>query len=193
VGGQATERNGSTGQSAYASSWLNAMIGGPSSRTARPSSRDRRQAAADISTGEFVPADLSVEQLQEELSRLSPAEVLVPREETNACARFIEELEPRPFQTLLDGWRSGRDRARQCLLQQFRLATLDAFEADELGPDLGAAGALLEYVREQKQSDLGHLRLPRRIQFEDALILGESTLRERPLFAAGSATPEAHA
>jgi len=134
-------------------------------------------AAADISTGEFLVADLSRAELADELGRLAPAEVLLPREDQETLLELLEGLDPAPFRTALDAWRFGRDRARQTLLDHYRLASLDAFEAEDLGPGLGAAGALVDYAREQKQSALGHLLAPKRLRSGDGLVLDEATLR----------------
>ncbi|MEZ4653124.1 MAG: hypothetical protein R3E12_05825 [Candidatus Eisenbacteria bacterium] len=70
---------------------------------------------------------------------------------------------------------------RRALLDQLGVTTLDGFECDDLEPALGAAGALLEYVREQKQSTLGHLRQVRRLRVDDGLLLDETTLRSLEL------------
>ncbi len=134
-------------------------------------------AAADISTGELLLDDLNALEAREELARLSPAEILLTEEERTGLGEWIADLVPAPFLTILDPWKFSRDRGRSALLERFHLASLDAFEAEDLGPALGAAGALLEYAEEQKQSDLGHLRPPRRLRPGEGLILDDSTLR----------------
>jgi DNA mismatch repair protein MutS len=134
-------------------------------------------AAADVSTGEMLLGDLTAEEAREELIRLAPVELLSVDGDGARIEPWLESLERRPFRTSVDVWRFGRDRARRALLDHLGVATLDAFECEDLGPALGAAGALLEYAREQKQADLGHLRRLRRIRPADGLILDESTLR----------------
>jgi DNA mismatch repair protein MutS len=134
-------------------------------------------AVADISTGEFFWGDLTEDQAREELQRVAPAELLAAEGDRAAVDGLLRDSAMPPFRTLLDSWKFSNDRARQHLCDQFRVATLDAFEVDAVGPGLGAAGALLEYAREQKQSDLGHLRPPLRLHPEDGLLLDESTLR----------------
>lgn len=134
-------------------------------------------AAADISTGECVLGEMSRDAAEEELARLAPSEILMVDSEADDLARLVRGHEPAAFVTTLDPWLFGRDRGRQLLEEQYRVATLEPFEADRLGPALGAAGALLHYAREQKQSDLGHLRPPRRLRPDEGLILDEATLR----------------
>jgi len=136
-------------------------------------------AAADVSTGELRLGDLSLEEAGAELARLAPSELLLAESDQAALEPWLRglDLERVPFRTTLDPWRFGRERAERALLEQLGVASLEPFECDSLGPALGAAGALLEYVREQKQSSLGHLRTLRRIRPDDGLILDESTLR----------------
>ena len=134
-------------------------------------------AAADISTGRFLLGDLDPQRAREELARLAPAEVLLPRDVVAAALPLLADLAVTPFRSEVEPWEFGRDRGRRLLLEQFAVQSLDAFEAEELGPALGAAGALLEYARKQKQSELGHLRPPRLLRPDEGLILDEATLR----------------
>jgi DNA mismatch repair protein MutS len=134
-------------------------------------------AAADISTGRFLLGDLDPERAREELARLAPTEVLVPRDAGDACLPLLRDLVAAPFRSEAEPWEFGRERGRRLLLDQFAVQSLDAFEAENLGPALGAAGALLEYARKQKQSELKHLRPPRLLQPDEGLILDEATLR----------------
>lgn len=134
-------------------------------------------AAADISTGRLLLGDLDPERAREELTRLAPAEVLVPRDAIDAALPLLRDLAATPFRSEADPWEFGRDRGRRLLCEQFAVQSLDAFEAEDLGPALGAAGALIEYARKQKQSELKHLRPPRLLRPEEGLILDEATLR----------------
>ncbi len=134
-------------------------------------------AAVDLSTGEFLLAEGSEREIREELVRLGPSEVLLPQPRPAGLDAALEALEPSPFRTERDSWRFDASRGRKLLLERFRVATLEGFEVEELAPALSAAGALLDYAAEQKQSDLGHLCPPRRLRPDDGLILDESTLR----------------
>jgi DNA mismatch repair protein MutS len=134
-------------------------------------------AAADISTGRFFLGDLDPERAREELARLAPAEVLVPRDSADASAPLLRDLVAAPFRSESEPWEFARDRGRRLLLEQFAVHSLDAFEAEELGPALGAAGALLEYARKQKQSELKHLLPPQLLRPDEGLILDDATLR----------------
>ncbi len=134
-------------------------------------------AAADVSTGELWAGDLSRAEAEEEMARLAPAEVLWTSQTAGSAEGFLDVLERAPFTSEAEDWTFGHERSRQLLLDQFRVSTLDGFECDELGPGLSAAGALLHYAREQKQSDLGHIGRMQRLRPRDGLVLDEATLR----------------
>ena len=134
-------------------------------------------AVGDLSTGELWLGDLEAHEAEEELVRLLPAEILWTGETHRHAERWMARLERRPFSSELDAWAFGRERGRRVLEEHLGVATLDGFECGDLGPGLAAGGALLEYVRGQKQSELGHWNRVRRLRPGDGLVLDESTLR----------------
>jgi DNA mismatch repair protein MutS len=143
----------------------------------RPEGERIGLAAADISTGAFFLGDLDPERAREEIARLAPAEALLPKDAVDAVLPLLRDLAVAPFRSEADAWEFGRERGRKALLEQFGVQSLDAFEAENLGPALGAAGALLDYARRQKQSELKHLRPPRLLRPDEGLVLDEATLR----------------
>ena len=115
-------------------------------------------AYADLSTGEFAATQLSgadaASQLSEELSRLQPAEVLVSRPEDEEAARasLPQGSHINPYES----WRFDLDIARQALLDQFQVATLDGFGMEGRPLAVRAAGALIQYVAETQKGALSH-------------------------------------
>lgn len=102
-------------------------------------------AAADISTGELRLAVVAESELEPLLARLSPREVLVvagddrPIEVRLSSALFTER----------EAWEFDAELARADLEKQFGVLSLDGLgigTAD--APAVGAAGALLRYLRE---------------------------------------------
>lgn len=113
-------------------------------------------AYADISTGEFLTTQSSgIDQLHHELTRLQPAEVLIP---TNAPhlggllrpgekSEHIPEGLPTQFcYTLRSQSPFAQAEARQRLLQRFRVRSLEGMGCDHLPLAVRAAGGLLEYL-----------------------------------------------
>ncbi len=111
-------------------------------------------ATLDMAGGRFRVQELaSVELLQAELARLSPAELLFPEDAS--------------WRDLLDGVRGLRPRmpwhfepesAHRLLCQQFDVHDLQGYGCEQMPAAITAAGALLAYARETQRSALPHLR-----------------------------------
>lgn len=113
-------------------------------------------AYADVSTGEFATTQLSgpevLSQLREELVRLQPAELLVPRQANGASLPASLTLECNV--TTYDAWHFELDNARQALLAQFQVATLDGFGLAGKALAVRAAGAIVQYLADTQKGAL---------------------------------------
>ena len=108
---------------------------------------------ADLAGGRFLANEVENEdQLEAELARLDPAEVLVPDEE--GLPEFLDErsgLRARP------PWLFDADSGRRQLLKFFKLHDLTGFGIEDRPLAIAAAGALLGYVEETQKQQLPHL------------------------------------
>ncbi|SMQ64721.1 DNA mismatch repair protein MutS [Pseudidiomarina planktonica] len=134
-------------------------------------------AALDISSGRFtVSEQANDESLQAELARLQPAELLYPETNTTELWQdYCRSLRRRP------DWEFDADTARQQLQQQFQTQHLDGFGIGELELAIGAAGALLTYIKETQRTALPHLRTIVHELPDSALILDSATRRNLEL------------
>jgi DNA mismatch repair protein MutS len=116
-------------------------------------------AAVDVSTGEFRLARCSERDAGAVVARFAPRELLVSR-----GARM-----PLPPGVPTDGvlvtdreaWEFDAARGREDLARQFAVRSVDGFGIDEAdAAAVGAAGALLRYVRELQPGGLPHLARP---------------------------------
>jgi len=114
-------------------------------------------AYADITTGEFAATQLAGDELgrlvSEELERLRPAELV------SADPQLLEQ-QPNMGQvpiTTCEAWPFELETARQALLEQFDVASLDGFGLAGLPLALRAAGGLLHYLAETQRTRLGQL------------------------------------
>ncbi len=113
----------------------------------------------DLSTGTFRVADLPRERFAEELSRVDPAEVLLPeslpRDDPDAVRTLREAIRgavtPRP------DFCFEREAAHRTLTGHFKVKTLDGFGCGDLAEALNAAGAILDYLAETQRTGLAHL------------------------------------
>ena len=146
------------------------------SRTAGPRDSCCGVGAIDLSTGEFVLETLAEDSLQEALSRLSPAEIVVSSGNAvplSRCPALVTSREP---------WEFDTDLAREELSRRFQLASLDGLGlGPEDAPAIAAAGALLRYLGELQPGGLPHLSRPVVRRSEAFLWIDEMTRRNLEL------------
>jgi DNA mismatch repair protein MutS len=164
-------------------------------------------AYADVTTGEFRAAEFSGgdadEKLRDELHRLKPREILLPRQ-TSLFATLGSEGDSagppgvRPelregVETRIDEWVFRSDYGERVLREQFGVATLDGFGLSGHPQAVSAAGAVVHYLRETSAMSgengnhsgavLGHLDRVRYYEQADALVLDTVTVRNLELVA----------
>jgi DNA mismatch repair protein MutS len=128
----------------------------------------------ELSSGRFTileargPAALAAE-----LERLRPAELLV-REDQAPTGNPIVTRERAP-------WHFELAAASRALTDQLGTLDLRGFGADELPLAIGAAGALLQYVRDTQRTALPHIRALHVEETGDALALDAATRRNLEL------------
>ncbi len=166
-------------------------------------------AYADVTTGEFRAAafsgDDADEKLRDELHRLKPREILIPRQaslfatasaEGDPGANLSQAARPElreGVETRIDEWIFRQDYAERMLREQFGVANLDGFGLAGHPQAVSAAGAVVHYLRETSAMDaesgnpsgrsLGHLDRVRYYEQTDALVLDIVTVRNLELVA----------
>ncbi len=158
---------------------------------------------AELSTGSFHMATLTVDELADELGRIAPREVLyvetanheTPPRVKAAIAAIGCPAVPRP------AWHFRQAEAVEILCKQFRVATLAGFGLTGDEPALGPAAAIVHYLLEtqratgdgQRGPELGmksptgtpqpridhiaHLQPPRAFNRSEHLIIDQTSLR----------------
>ncbi|MEM7037553.1 MAG: DNA mismatch repair protein MutS, partial [Bacteroidota bacterium] len=132
----------------------------------------------EVSTGEFFCYEGTVEQSAKLLNVLQPAEVLVPRKDLRA---FRLDVGEKFYITRLEDWVFQYDYARETLLAHFGTKSLKGFgiEGEEFGTI--AAGAILHYLRESQQNQIGHIAAISRFDDSDFVGLDQFTVRNLEL------------
>ena len=133
-------------------------------------------ASVDLSNGTiFVSQVNSVQELQSELSRLQPAELLLADNYQYAddWQHVWRDLvvKPRP------GWHFDITSARERLCKQFGTLDLRGFGCEELPYAIGAGGCLLQYVHETHRGNPPHLAGITTESAKEALTLDAATRR----------------
>ncbi|MEJ7746602.1 MAG: DNA mismatch repair protein MutS, partial [Luteimonas sp.] len=132
---------------------------------------------ADLAGGRFLVNQVDTEDaLEAELSRLDPAELLLP--DDDGWPAFLAE---RKGLRRRAPWLFDADSGRRQLLQFFGLHDLSGFGLEDKPLAVAAAGALLGYVEETQKQRLPHLTA---IAFEpssDAIAMNAATRRHLEL------------
>jgi DNA mismatch repair protein MutS len=79
-------------------------------------------------------------------------------------------------------YRFGVEEATRVLMAHFGVDDLCCFGIDEKPLAIGAAGALLQYVKELRQNELGHISSMRLVTSKETLFLDNETMRNLELF-----------
>ena len=124
-----------------------------------PSERYAGLSGADLSTGEFFTHLLEVDELQEEIARIDPGEILVSQElkESDIFSKLSETFSDKDF-SFFDSWKFEAKEAEAALLKHFSVNALEGLGLEGKKEASTAAGALLTYLKEQKRSELPHIR-----------------------------------
>ncbi len=128
----------------------------------------------DLTTGEFCATELPFSQLQAELERLKPAEVVCPEGDSKLLARLSREswsLSP------YEDWVFALDSAEFSLKEQTGVASLDGFGLRGKEAAIGASGAILHYLAQHLRRDLKHLRSLEYYERSEFLVLDMITLK----------------
>ncbi|MCW8902858.1 DNA mismatch repair protein MutS [Sedimenticola sp.] len=134
-------------------------------------------ATLDLSSGRFVVQQLaSSEALAGELERLHPAELLLMEDYA-----LPDGLTAPGGTTRRAAWHFDRDSAERLLTRQFGTRDLGGFGCTDLPLAIGAAGCLLQYVKDTQQSALPHLRGLSVERREEAIIIDAATRRNLEL------------
>ena len=126
----------------------------------------------DLSSGRFRVLEISGDEaLSGELQRLQPAETLYQESIGNP------EITGRAGARSQPVWEFDNEGARRALNAQFQSHDLKGFGCDDLDLALGAAGALLQYVKDTQRNNLPHLRGISHENRADSVILDAATRR----------------
>ena len=131
----------------------------------------------DISTGEFMTAEGSIDYIDKLLNNFSPKEVLIERGNKK---RFEEAFDPRFFIFELDDWIFTTSAAEDRLLKHFETKNLKGFGVQHLKLGIIASGAILYYLDQTQHTHISHIALSR-IEEDRYVRLDKFTVRSLEL------------
>ena len=140
----------------------------------------------DISTGLFRVAeskDLSA--VIDEIIRISPSEVLLPEsiqnDTTDPFFSQITRVLSEKSITFLEDRKFEHSRGRERLIDQFQTLSLEGFGCENLKAGVGAAGALIFYVRETQKQELEHITKIETYELSNYLIVDDISFKNLEL------------
>ena len=132
----------------------------------------------DISTGEFLTAEGSSDDIDKLLSNFAPKEVLIERGNKK---KFEESFGSQWFLFELDDWIFTENSARDRLLSHFQTKNLKGFGIEQLTLGIIASGAILHYLDITQHKNIGHITSLLPIEEERFVRLDRFTIRNLEL------------
>jgi DNA mismatch repair protein MutS len=133
----------------------------------------------DISTGEFLTSEGTIEYIDQLLSNFQPKEVLF---EKGRKELFLEYFGSKYYTFKLDDWIFTQEAANDRLLKQFETSSLKGFGVHSLSYGIIASGAILYYLDITQHEQLGHITSLSRIEENRYVWLDKFTIRNLELF-----------
>jgi DNA mismatch repair protein MutS len=133
----------------------------------------------DISTGEFLTSEGTIEYIDQMLSNFQPKEVLFEKGKKDL---FMEYFGPKFYTFKLDDWIFTQEAANDRLLKQFETSSLKGFGVQNLSFGIIAAGAILYYLDITQHEQLGHITNLARIEENRYVWLDKFTIKNLELF-----------
>ena len=134
----------------------------------------------DVSTGEFLIAQGSLEYIDKLIQGFDPSEIIYQKKHTTAFkAAFGEKY----YAYKLEDWVFNHDFATESLTNHFGTKNLKGFGVDTLNEAVIAAGAILHYLSETQHDKLGHITQLSRIEEDRYVWLDRFTVRNLELIS----------
>ncbi len=139
-------------------------------------------AYCDVSTGDFSVSEISLSQLEDELARIQPTELII-NDELVLNEPLANRLQRKYYTQCLDSRTFEYTAARSGLCEHFKVSSLKGFGCDKLKNAVCAAGALIDYLTQTQKNSLLHIR-SMRVESNSAYMgLDASTRRNLELTA----------
>lgn len=132
----------------------------------------------DISTGEFLVAQGSIDYIDKLIQGFEPSEIIYQKKMTSL---FKEKFGDQYHSYKLEDWVFATDFAEESLTKHFGVKNLKGFGVEVLQDGIIAAGAILHYLSETQHHQLGHITHLSRIEEEKYVWLDRFTVRNLEL------------
>ena len=132
----------------------------------------------DISTGEFMTSEGSIQHVGSLLSNFSPKEVLYERGKGDL---FRSSFQEKYVTFEMEDWVFNEQTARGKLLKHFGVKNLKGYGIEHLKAGTIACGAIMQYLENTQHTQLGHIRQVARIEEDRFVHMDNFTMRSLEL------------
>ena len=133
----------------------------------------------DVSTGEFLISQGTVDEVDKLLQNFNPSEILVSKQKKQDFSSKFSH----PYQLFyLEDWVFQYDFAKESICTHFKTKNLKGFGIENLNDGVIAAGAIMHYLSETQHQKINHLSSIKRIPKEDYVWMDRFTTRNLELF-----------
>ncbi|NLP01735.1 MAG: DNA mismatch repair protein MutS [Fibrobacter sp.] len=114
-------------------------------------------AVCDLSTGLFQLEEVDKSEVENEIVRTDPSEILLSDIENHPLRDIIRESSKSVVLSSYDAWKFSFENACEAIKDHFRIISVQGLGLEGFNSGVCAAGALLLYLKEQKKNDLQHI------------------------------------
>ena len=133
----------------------------------------------DVSTGEFLISQGTIEEVDKLLQNFNPSEILVSKQKKQDFSSKFSY----PYHLFyLEDWVFQHDFAKESICSHFKTKNLKGFGIENLNDGVIAAGAIIHYLSETQHQKINHISSIKRIPKEDYVWMDRFTTRNLELF-----------
>ncbi|MEN8249160.1 MAG: DNA mismatch repair protein MutS [Bacteroidota bacterium] len=132
----------------------------------------------DLSTGEFMAAEGTVDYVQKLIQSFNPAEIIYSKAHRK---QFAETFGEEHITFTIDDWVFGEDYGYETLTSHFGTNNLKGYGLETIKLAIVAAGAVLYYLNETEHKETGHILSISRIAEDKYVWLDKFTIRNLEL------------
>jgi DNA mismatch repair protein MutS len=139
----------------------------------------------DLTTADFRAMEFDhAKDMADEICRLSPKEILLAEKWQKKHTELIEEIKAQLGCAIhaKEDWHFDHSYACDVLMRHFCVHSLDGFGLKGMLPAINAAGAMLQYVRDDLNLPVEHIKLIAKEHLSRYMLLDRSTQKNLELF-----------
>ena len=139
----------------------------------------------DLSTGEFLVSEGSLQDVDKIIRSFAPKEIIVQK-------KYLRDLEASNFNVksikTYEDWVFTKDFAYEILNNQFSTLSLKGFGVEKMENSIIAAGAIMNYLKETMHNELNHICSIKKIDNNNFMWLDGFTIKNLELIYAHNGT-----